>query len=245
MVARLLIASTPILTNTHMHIPDSTIDMSTASEEASQPNRSIRDAYDRWAEQYDDDENETRDLNVEVLREQSFFHADDDVLEIGCGTGLNTQWLREQAGSVVATDVSERMLETARSRLSGTDVTLQKMDVTEPWAFEEGRFDWVVATLVLEHVKDLDHVFREAHRVLRSGGGLYLSELHPYRQFGGTQANFQHEESGETITIDAFTHPVSEFVNEGLDAGFSVRRMGEWDGPDDDVPRLLSILFRA
>jgi malonyl-CoA O-methyltransferase len=205
----------------------------------------IRGAYDQWSGQYDEDENDTRDLNAEVLREQSFLQGDDDVLEIGCGTGLNTQWLVEQAGSVVATDFSEGMLETARTRLSGAGVTLRQMDVTEPWPFEEGRFDWLVATLVLEHVKDLDHVFQEGHRVLRSGGGLYLSELHPYRQFGGTQANFEHKESGETITIDAFTHPVSAFVNEGLDAGFSVRRMGEWHGPDDDMPRLLSILFGA
>ena len=71
------------------------------------------------------------------------------------------------------------------------------------------------------------HIFREARRVLRPGGHLYLSELHPYRQLGGTQANFDHEASGENVTIVAFSHPVSEFVNEGLDAGFAVREMGE------------------
>jgi ubiquinone/menaquinone biosynthesis C-methylase UbiE len=119
------------------------------------------------------------------------------------------------------------------------------MDVTEPWAFEDGRFDCIVATLVLEHVEHLNHIFRAAHRVLRSGGALYLCELHPYRQFGGTQANFEHEGAGDQVTIDAFTHPVSEFVNEGLAAGFSVRRVGERYGVDDDVPRLLSILFGA
>jgi malonyl-CoA O-methyltransferase len=221
------------------------MDQSATSGESPTHDRSVQDAYDEWAEQYDNDENPTRDLNADVLREQAFFHADDDVLELGCGTGLNTQWLVEQAGAVVATDVSEGMLEKARTRLSGADVTLQKLDVTEPWPLNDRSFDCVVATLVLEHVEHLDRVFREAHRVLRSGGALYLCELHPYRQFGGTQANFEHKESGETITIDAFTHPVSEFVNEGLDAGFSVRRMGEWHGPDDEVPRLLSIRFGA
>ena len=119
------------------------------------------------------------------------------------------------------------------------------MDVAKPWPFENDRFDCVVSTLVLEHVEGLDHVFQEAHRVLRSGGVLYLSELHPYRQFGGTQANFEHEASGEQITIDASMHPVSEFVNEGVGAGFSVREMGEWHGAADDVPRLLSILFET
>jgi malonyl-CoA O-methyltransferase len=221
------------------------MDQSDASGESSTPNRSSRGAYDRWAEQYDTDENATRDLNATVLREQAFLGADDAVLEIGCGTGLNTQWLVEQVGSVVATDFSEKMLEKARSQRSRADVTLQKMDVTEPWPFGQDRFDAVVATLLLEHVERLGFVFREARRVLRPDGAFYLCELHPYRQFGGTQANFEHENSGEVVTIEAFTHPVSEFVNEGLGAGFSVRRMGEWHGPDDDVPRLLSILFGA
>ena len=209
------------------------------------PDSSIRNAYDQWASQYDSDANATRDLNATVLREQDFLHVEADVLELGCGTGLNTEWLAEEAGAVVATDFSGGMLAKARTRLSGTEASLRQMDVTEPWAFDDARFDCVVATLVLEHVKHLDPVFREAHRVLRPGGVLYLCELHPYRQFDDTQANFEDAESGETVTIDAFMHPVSEFVNEGVDAGFSVRRMGEWHGPTDDVPRLLSILFGA
>jgi len=53
----------------------------------------------------------------------------------------------------------------------------------------------------------------------------------------------RREDAGEHVTIDAFTHPVSPFVNEGLAAGFSVRRMGEGYGSDDDVPRLPSFLF--
>jgi len=234
--------STPILTNAHTHIPDSTMDMSSPSE-APDPDRSIRDAYDAWAKQYDTDENATRELNAEVLRKQEFLRPDDNVLEIGCGTGLNTKWLAEKAGSVVATDFSEGMLEKARARLSGTDVTLHNMDVTEPWPFDDRCFDCVLATLVLEHVKRLAPVFGEAHRVLRSGGVFYLSELHPDRQFGGTQANFEHETSGEHVVVEAFSHPVSEFVNEGLNAGFSVREIWERYGAGDDLPRLLTILF--
>jgi malonyl-CoA O-methyltransferase len=184
-------------------------------------------AYDRWAAQYDADANDTRDLNAEVLRKQTFIEGDDAVLELGCGTGLNTEWLAEQAGQVVATDVSEEMLAHARERLNTDSVSLQALDVTEPWPFEAGRFDAVVATLVLEHVEALGPVFREARRVLRDGGTFYLAELHPYRQFGGTQAHFVDEATGETVVIDAFTHPVSEYVNAGVEAGFDVREMGE------------------
>ena len=205
----------------------------------------IRAAYDRWAAQYDTDENATRDLNARRLREQTFLRPDDVVLELGCGTGLNTEWLARQAGRVVAVDVSAEMLARARRRLTDAPVTLRTVDVTEPWPFDDGAFDAVVATLVLEHVERLGPVFREAHRVLRPGGHVHLAELHPYRQWGGTQAHFEHEASGEHVVVEAFPHPVSAFVNEGIGAGFTVRRMGEWRGPDDETPRLLSIRFRA
>jgi ubiquinone/menaquinone biosynthesis C-methylase UbiE len=203
-----------------------------------------RTAYDRWAAQYDTDANDTRDLNAEVLRQQTFLSPDDAVLELGCGTGLNTEWLAVQARTVTATDVSDAMLAQARAHLDDA-VTLQRLDITDPWSFEADRFDAVVATLVLEHVEDLGAIFREARRVLRNGGTFYLAELHPYRQFGGTQAHFEDEDTGETVVIDAHTHPVSEFVNTAIEAGFAVREMGEWRADGDDRPRLLSIQFEA
>lgn len=204
-----------------------------------------RTAYDRWAAQYDTDANDTRDLNAEMLRQQTFLSPDDTVLELGCGTGLNTEWLVAQAGAVTATDVSHEMLARAQMRLAGTEVRLRALDITELWPFEDERFDAVVATLVLEHVAELRPIFREARRVLRAGGTFYLAELHPPRQFGGTQAHFEDEDTGETVVIEAHTHPVSEFVNAGVEAGFAVRRMGEWRAEGDERPRLLSIQFEA
>ena len=204
-----------------------------------------RDAYDQWAAQYDTDANDTRDLNADVLRRQLVLQGTEAVLELGCGTGLNTEWLAAQAGTVTATDVSDEMLAQARTRLAKPDVTLRVLDVTASWPFADAQFDAVVATLVLEHVEALGPVFQDARRVLRDGGTFYLAELHPYRQYGGTQAHFEDEATGETVVIDAFTHPVSEFVNTGIEAGCAVRRMGEWRADGVDRPRLLSIQFEA
>ncbi|MFP4228169.1 MAG: hypothetical protein ACLFTE_04985 [Salinivenus sp.] len=49
--------------------------------------------------------------------------------------------------------------------------------------------------------------------------------------------------TGETVVIDAFTHPVSELVNTGVDADLAVREMGEWRAERDKSPRLLTIRF--
>ena len=57
----------------------------------------IARAYDRWSTSYDVDRNPTRDLDAVTLRRASLPVSDADVLEIGCGTGKNTEWLASQA----------------------------------------------------------------------------------------------------------------------------------------------------
>jgi SAM-dependent methyltransferase len=119
-------------------------------------------------------------------------------------------------------------------------------DITRPWPVDASSMDVVVGNLVLEHVRDLGPIYAEAARVLRPGGELFLCELHPYRQLRGGQAHFEDAETNETIPVTAYQHSVSEYVNGGLAAGFTLRALGEHleeSAAADAAPRLLSILF--
>jgi malonyl-CoA O-methyltransferase len=202
----------------------------------------IAKAYNAWAYQYDTNSNATRDLNAEVLRRQPFDPTSQQVLEIGCGTGLNTIWLADRVRCVVGMDISAGMLNRAHSRLQGFNAYVLQVDVTKPWPLSHA-FDAIVANLVLEHVYNLGHVFREAYRVLQPSGLLYISELHPYKQIQGTQARYRDAETGQDVLVPAFCHSVSEYANEGIEAGFTLRRMGEWQHESDTTPRLLTLLF--
>lgn len=203
----------------------------------------VQQAYNTWVDRYDTDANPTRDLNAKVLRQQPFDFDNKVVLEIGCGTGLNTLWLAERAQRVLALDLAEGMLRHARRRLGHQmNVSLLQADLTKPWPLARV-FDVILANLVLEHVSDLAHVFAQAHHVLRPGGLLYISELHPYKQWQGSQARYRHPESGETVLVPAFRHSVSEFINAGIAAGLTLRRMEEWHSESDEPPRLMILLF--
>ncbi|ETW94045.1 MAG: hypothetical protein ETSY1_36570 [Candidatus Entotheonella factor] len=202
----------------------------------------VQNAYNEWVYQYDTNENSTRDLNAEVLRQQPLALAGKRVLEIGCGTGLNTIWLAHQAQRVVGVDISQGMLRQAHRRLSASSVSLLQVDITKPWPLNQP-FDVIVANLVLEHVQHLGHIFGEAHRLLRPGGLLYIGELHPYKQLQGGQARYHNAETGQDVLVPAFLHPVSDYTNQGIEAGFTLRRMGEWHSASDTVPRLLTLLF--
>jgi malonyl-CoA O-methyltransferase len=202
---------------------------------------SVREAYDRWAAQYDDNRNRTRDLNMQCLRRADLPLPGARVFEAGCGTGLNTEFLAGQGARVVAMDFSEAMLERARARVGHADVRFEVGDITQPWPAEDASCDLVVVTLVLEHVEDLAPVFAQARRVLAEGGRLYIAEYHPYRQLAGGQARFTPDGSDQEQFVPAWRHSVSEFVTAAIRAGFKPQRIGEPGFEDDEVPRLLQL----
>ena len=213
----------------------------------SSTDKSVRAAYASWAESYDTNENRTRDLDAVILRQHELDIAGRDVLEIGCGTGKNTEWLAQHASSVVGMDLSPEMLSRARSRLSSSNVSFAEHDIQRTWPMPDESVNAVVGNLVLEHISNIQIVFHEAQRVLRPNGTLFLCELHPFRQRLGSQAQFTDAKSGDRLKVEAYAHDVSEYVNGGIDAGLKLVRVGEWwddlDRTSGAPPRLLSVLF--
>ena len=207
----------------------------------------IATAYNDWAETYDTDQNRTRDLAAEVLRQMRIDFADRRVIEVGCGTGRNTEWLAERASEIVALDFSQQMLAKARRHVTSPRVRFVQHDALLKWPLPDASADTVVTMLILEHVPHLNTFFAEAARVLASGGSLFSCELHPMRQLTGGQAQFSNTRTGERQHIAAFLHDVSEYVNTGVAAGLVLQRLDEWrdaDAPSNSMPRLLSLNFQ-
>ena len=212
------------------------------------PMTEVISAYDQWACTYETVENATRDLAAAVLRHYPLPIHDRDVLETGCGTGLNTTYLAQQSRSVLGLDGSAGMLAQARARVAAPQVQLVQCDLQHAWPLVGASVDLVVCLLVLEHIADLHMFFQEAVRVLRSGGECFVCELHPFRQLQGRQARFTEARSGQVVLIPAYLHDVSEYVNASVQHGFAFIRMDEWRDAHDTAhtlpPRLLSLHLR-
>jgi ubiquinone/menaquinone biosynthesis C-methylase UbiE len=207
----------------------------------------IAGAYDRWSNTYDSDQNKTREMAAAALRQASLELAGGRVIEIGCGTGHNTQWIAAQAASVDALDFSAGMLRQAQVRVRATHVRFVAQDIRSIWPITDASADLVIAMLVLEHIEHLDPIFKEAARALRPGGEVFLCELHPVRQMSGGQARFIDGDTGERVHVPAFLHDVSEFVNAGLGTGFELVHLGELRDQgalQSDLPRLLTVRLR-
>jgi malonyl-CoA O-methyltransferase len=164
-------------------------------------------------------------------------------MEVGCGTGKNTAFLTEIARQILAIDFSPGMLRQAKAKTRSNQVSFVVADLTKPWPCGKESFELVVCNLVLEHIEDLDAVFSEVSRALKTGGQFFLNELHPFRQYQGKKANFRVED--ESIEIHAFVHHLSDFTESARANGLSLRMMKEWWHEEDQnkLPRLVSFMF--
>ncbi len=203
---------------------------------------SIEISYNIWADQYDSNENKTRDLDqiatVEVLSKYSF----DTVLELGCGTGKNTEWLIKKALEVIGLDISKKMLAIAANKINNENVTFMKADLGKPWITPNNYFDLVTCSLTLEHIKNVDFIFSQASDKLKTGGKFFVCELHPFKQYLGSKACY--ESDGEKIELEVYQHHLTEYLDCSRNTAFKLLDLREWfDEKNEEIPRLISFVF--
>ena len=203
--------------------------------------KKIKDDYNAWAYQYDNNINPTRDLDKTVTKESlsniDFFK----VLELGCGSGKNTEWLITKADKLVGLDFSKNMLDLARNKVKTDKVTFINTDLNENWPVNDNSFDLATINLTLEHIENLDHIFNSVIMKLTKAGKYFVCELHPKKQLAGSKARF--EENGTEIALDVFYHSELEYIESSETAGFNLIAKKDWYDNEKDVPRLISFLF--
>lgn len=199
----------------------------------------VQTAYASWAPTYDSMENPTRDLDRLATAASLGGLRCRSILELGCGTGKNTELLAAIGGRVQALDFTPEMMALARARVPALHVTFTQADITQPWPCAAASVDLIASNLVLEHIADLDFIFAEAARCLAPDGRFFISELHPFKQYLGRKATFVVGD--ETVEIDAFVHAVSDFLDAGRRHGFTLDKFTEWwRQPDHSQPPLLA-----
>jgi SAM-dependent methyltransferase len=100
------------------------------------------------------------------------------VLNIGCGVGRVERYLAPHVAQLHGVDISGEMIARARVRLADfPNVHLREIGNAEFLiGYEAERFDLVFSFLVLQHLEreDAFHYLRDAYRILKPGGVLFL-----------------------------------------------------------------------
>lgn len=204
----------------------------------------IQQAYNQWSGNYDTVINKTRDLEASALRQILASFAPTKILEFGCGTGKNTEWLLTKTTALTAVDFSAEMLAKAQQKITVPHVQFVQADIQQPWHFANGPYDLVTCSLVLEHIAQLPAVFEKVAAVLQPGGYFYMGELHPFKQYTGSKAKF--DTANGLFELECFVHHLSDFTSAAQAAGLQVANVQEFfdDNDRSNEPRILSILFQ-
>ncbi|MGH2886415.1 MAG: class I SAM-dependent methyltransferase, partial [Solirubrobacteraceae bacterium] len=97
----------------------------------------------------------------------------DRALDVGCGAGEFTSALAGAGAQAIGIEVAEAAVERARARHPGLDFRLVALD--GPLPFEDGSFELVWASEVIEHVSDTGRWLSEVRRVLAPRGRLLVT----------------------------------------------------------------------
>jgi len=134
--------------------------------------------YDAYSQRYDQiRQNAYHQLISEITRDFlfKFISPKNRVLDLGCGTGINLEWLKKTGAKVIGFDLSQEMLKQACGKgntvVRGTAPRLP---------FEPQSFDVVYSFKVLPHVEEIDTAFEEIARVLKPGGVAVLESYNPH-----------------------------------------------------------------
>ncbi|MDA1060184.1 MAG: class I SAM-dependent methyltransferase [bacterium] len=163
------------------------------------------EGYDMYAKQYEKDYKLLRCFEKDRL----FAFVGDlkgkKVLDLGCGTGRLIGELKVFGADVKACDVSGEMVKIAQEKYPALDIV--KADALN-LPYEDGTFDFVLATFLLVHIRDLSKLFGEVYRVLGSDGKFVLTNINQKK------APKLKLKNGEEIVINSFYHSPEKVLKE-------------------------------
>ena len=161
------------------------------------------------------------------------------VLDLGCGSGLLTRWLKNQGLDACGVDFSSGLIDIARGESPDIDFTISDINST-PYA--NGSFDIVVSGLVMHYMQDLGPVFAEVARILGANGVFVFTMHHPFdevmkvawkgKAHAATLRPYFHNDRYtwtmlEGMRLVSYHHTFEAIVESLFRNGFTVERMAE------------------
>jgi len=190
------------------------------------------------------------------------------ILDLGCGEGGYSRILASKGAIVTAIDASPRLIEIAKSKgkKKNPSITYLVKDAASLDGISDGSFDVILAAMSLMDVEDYNNSVAEVWHVLRKGGILLMSILHPC--FASRKSKWERDKEGnflylrvdnyfdktpwkEFIHPKKFKHevifrhmPLQDFINPLIALGFKLLRFHEpipTPAQMQKSPRLLNL----
>jgi arsenite methyltransferase len=152
----------------------------------------------------------------------------DVVLDLGSGAGLDCFIASKKVGKtgkVIGVDMTDEMVNKSKSiakKYGYINVEFRLGDI-ENLPIDSNSVDVIISNCVINLAPDKDKVFSEAHRVLRKGGKMYVSDIVLLKELSKKQKNDKDLLSG----CVAGALMKQDYIDRIKKAGFKVKILSE------------------
>ena len=136
-----------------------------------------------WSNEYDNTLGKVKRHHklLDLVVDSSGVKDGDNVLDVGCGTGLLAlKFLKEADCLIYGIDSSSEMLEIFKDKIAelglSKNISLEVQDA-ENLDFKNGNFDIIASTVAMHHVKDKYPVIKKIYDLLKEGGRFLIGDI--------------------------------------------------------------------
>ncbi len=192
------------------------------------------EGYRLWSRTYDVDLNPLLALEHRVLGHKLESVEGKDFLDVACGTGRWMAIAARRGANVIGVDLSLEMLSIANEKPGLRGHIVHGDGRWLP--FQDKCADLVMCSFSIGYMSRLGQLISELARVVRSGGTVLISDLHPSARQMGWRRGFRS--GSRTFEIECNPYTAEQVLSEGRDAGLRMREILE---PHVSEPERLMI----
>ena len=152
----------------------------------------------------------------------------DVVLDLGCGAGFDCFLASKKVGKggkVIGVDMTEEMIK--KARLNAEKMAIKNVEFVlaeiERLPVKDDSVDVIITNCVINLTPDKTETFREAHRVLKKGGKMYISDIVLLKEL----SKEQREDKNLLTGCVAGALLKDDYLNKIKKVGFDVRVLSE------------------
>jgi len=184
------------------------------------PELDVTEGYSRWSTTYDKPGNPLVSVEQPAVWALIDELPPGQALDAACGTGRHTRHLVERGHQVTGIDATREMLDRARETVPGA--IFEHGDVSH-LPLQSASVDLALCALALEHLEELTPPFTELARVVRVGGRVIVSDIHPVLSAIGGAAFFTAAD-GRSAYVRGHPHSHGDYLDAIAAAGLTLRR---------------------
>lgn len=214
-------------------------------------NSQVREIWDKNADFWNEKMGEGNDFHKLLIEPNQLrlldLRQDELVLDIACGNGQFARKLAQLGAKVVASDISQGMIENAKARTTENADRIEysvvdATDSTQLLALGERRFDAAVCTMAIMDMASIEPLVSSLGRLLKVGGRFVFSVMHPCFNSASIKMVAEQQEDRDGDMVTEYSVKVSEYIRPSSKKGIAM--LGQ-PSAQYYFDRPISVLFNA